>query len=100
MEEPIRPVGPRLISGTSRKSTKTFFTKVSSLYLMSHNSDEWLGIESNPDVLNEFASKMGLDVTKYCFGDVWVSTIEITSVTLVRVWMMNCWLASLNQSSL
>lgn len=31
---------------------------------------KWFPLESNPDVMNSYASKMGLDVTQYAFTDV------------------------------
>jgi ubiquitin carboxyl-terminal hydrolase L3 len=34
------------------------------------NDIVWLGLESNPDMMNEFAKKLGLDTTQYCFGDI------------------------------
>lgn len=30
----------------------------------------WLPLESNPDVLNDFVGKLGLDVSQYAFHDV------------------------------
>jgi len=32
---------------------------------------KWLPLESNPDVLNDFTSRLGLDVSKYSFHDVY-----------------------------
>lgn len=32
---------------------------------------KWLPLESNPDVLNDFTSSLGLDVSKYSFHDVY-----------------------------
>jgi ubiquitin carboxyl-terminal hydrolase L3 len=46
--------------------------------MSTENKDEWLGIESNPEVLNEFAQKLGLDVAKYSFHDVWVCADDFT----------------------
>ena len=37
---------------------------------MAATSHKWPGIESNPDVLNEFARKIGLDTSKFSFTDV------------------------------
>lgn len=31
---------------------------------------KWIPLESNPDVLNEFISKLGIDAAKYSFSDV------------------------------
>ncbi len=31
---------------------------------------KWLPLESNPEVLNDFVSKLGYDTSKYCFCDV------------------------------
>ena len=31
---------------------------------------KWLPLESNPEVLNDFVSKLGFDTTKYSFCDV------------------------------
>lgn len=31
---------------------------------------KWVPLESNPDVLNDFTKKLGLDVDKHCFHDV------------------------------
>lgn len=31
----------------------------------------WVPLESNPDVLNDYAKKLGLDIDKYSFGDVY-----------------------------
>ena len=43
---------------------------------MEGNNDEivWLGLESNPDMMNEFAKKLGLD-SQYGFGDIFVSLV-------------------------
>ena len=30
----------------------------------------WLPLESNPDVLNDFVQKLGFDISKYAFCDV------------------------------
>lgn len=32
---------------------------------------KWLPLESNPDVLNDFTSRLGLDISKYSFHDVY-----------------------------
>ncbi|EFJ41731.1 hypothetical protein VOLCADRAFT_83997 [Volvox carteri f. nagariensis] len=34
------------------------------------NAKKWVPLESNPDVLNEFVSKLGLDVSEHSFSDV------------------------------
>ena len=31
----------------------------------------WIPLESNPEVLNDFTSKLGLDTSKYSFTDVY-----------------------------
>ena len=31
----------------------------------------WIPLESNPDVLNTFTAKLGLDTSKYSFTDVY-----------------------------
>ena len=31
----------------------------------------WIPLESNPDVLNEYAARLGLDTTTYAFADVY-----------------------------
>lgn len=36
------------------------------------NDIVWLGLESNPDMMNEFAKKLGLDTSQFCFGDIFV----------------------------
>lgn len=33
-------------------------------------SKKWVPLESNPDVLNDFVVKLGLDASKYSFTDV------------------------------
>lgn len=37
---------------------------------MSPSPKKWIPLESNPDVLNEFGAKIGLDVSKFSFCDV------------------------------
>lgn len=32
---------------------------------------KWLPLESNPDVLNDFSEKLGLDTSRYSFHDVY-----------------------------
>ena len=32
---------------------------------------KWLPLESNPDVLNDFTSSLGLDLSKYSFHDIY-----------------------------
>lgn len=32
---------------------------------------KWLPLESNPDVLNDFSKKLGLDTSQYSFHDVY-----------------------------
>jgi len=34
------------------------------------NEIVWLGMESNPDVMNAFAEKLGVDTNQYSFGDI------------------------------
>ena len=43
------------------------------------NGIVWLGLESNPDMMNEFAKKLGLDTNQYCFGDIFVQTIQFVT---------------------
>ena len=31
----------------------------------------WIPLEANPDVLNKYAGKLGLDTTRLSFTDVW-----------------------------
>ena len=34
-------------------------------------SENWLALESNPDVLNKYVEGLGFDTTKYSFADVY-----------------------------
>lgn len=31
---------------------------------------KWIPLESNPDVLNDFVTSLGIDVSRYSFSDV------------------------------
>ena len=44
----------------------------------------WIPLESNPEVLNEFTSKLGLDTSKYSFTDVYGLDEVCPAVTHVK----------------
>jgi len=41
------------------------------------NEIVWLGLESNPDMMNAFAEKLGLDISKHSFGDIFGLTEDL-----------------------
>ena len=61
---------------------------------------KWVPLEANPDVLNRFASKLGMDTSKVSFCDVWgldeVRTPCMTSSLSINFYMltikMNFWI--------
>ena len=49
------------------------FTIFAALYYyeVAMTTKKWIPLESNPDVLNDFATRLGLDISQYCFCDVY-----------------------------
>jgi len=35
------------------------------------NSSDWMALESNPEVLNEYGEKLGINTSKYTFADLY-----------------------------
>ena len=54
---------------------------------------KWIPLESNPEVLNQYAQTLGADVSKFAFCDV-LGLDEVCSVVL-NCYRQFCWLRSL-----